>query len=98
MKRTSTELVFKWLEEVWIKGDCVLPTPLSDAFHRAYPDLADELADIHLGFESFESDGKRVTCAMVVNARHKTSGEPVKFRSRLDGKVQNGRLVATVVA
>ncbi|MGD9332718.1 MAG: hypothetical protein PVJ53_15495 [Desulfobacterales bacterium] len=67
----------------------------SEEFRRAHRSLKEGLADIHLGFESFASDGDRVTCDMVVKARNKVSGEPVAFRSRFNGEVRDGRLVSS---
>lgn len=55
--------------------------------------LKTALTDIRLDFESFTSNGDQVTCAMVVNARDKISGEPVVFRSTFDGRVRDGQLV-----
>lgn len=69
--------------------------PLSwEEFQRAHRSLKEDLADIRLGFESFCSDGDRVTCAMVVKARNKVSGDPITFRSTFDGHVRDGRLIS----
>lgn len=112
MERTSTELIFKWFEEVWTSGDRVSHASLSDGINtpalaeasalarpdalRLIPDaLVDELADFQMGFESFASDGNRVSCAMVVKAHNRASGEPVAYRALLDGMVREGRLVRT---
>ena len=115
MERTSTELIFKWFEEVWTSGYRVPHAPLSDGINtpavaeasalapaeavRLIPtDLVNKLADFELGFESFASDGNRVSCAMVVKAHNRTSGEPVAYRALLDGRVRDGRLVRTANA
>lgn len=65
----------------------------SEVFRRVHPGFNEELADIQLDFESFMSDGDRVTCAMVAKARNKVSGERIAFRSLFDGRVKDGRLV-----
>lgn len=65
-----------------------------EEFQRAHRSLKEGLADIRLGFESFVSDGDRVTCVMVVKARNKFSGDPIAFRSTFDGRVRDGRLVS----
>ena len=65
-----------------------------EEFQRAHRSLKEGLADIHLGFESFVSDGDRVTCTMVVKARNKFSGAPIAFRNRFDGRVRDGRLIS----
>ncbi len=109
MEMTRTQRVFKWFEDVLSHGDAnsdkpsvenstaSLLTGLAGSL-SGHPFWKDDLEDIHLGLESFVSDGDRVTCAMVVKAHHKTSGEPVAFRSRLDGRVEDGRLVETSTA
>jgi len=65
-----------------------------EEFQRIHRGLKEGLADIRLGFESFVSDGDRVTCAMVVKARNKFSGDPIAFRSTFDGRLRDGRLVS----
>jgi len=115
MEKTSTELVCKWLEEVWSEEDETTEDcwpnisyaisqdggamPLSaEEFRRAHHSLKEGLADIRLGFESLAISGDHVTCAMVVRARNKFSGEPVTFRSKFDGRIRNGELVSAANA
>jgi ketosteroid isomerase-like protein len=66
----------------------------SEEIQRAQRILKAALTDIRLDFESFTSNGNQVTCAMVVKARDKLSGEPVAFRSTFDGRVRDGQLVS----
>lgn len=115
MEKTSAELVFKWLAEVWAQEDGApemgwpgdtyaisergTTVPLnSEEFRRAHRHLKEGLADIRLGFESFAISGDHVTCAMVVKARNKFSGEPIAFRSKFDGRVRDGQLVSAANA
>lgn len=65
----------------------------SEEAQRAQRTLKEALTDIWLDVESFTSNGDQVTCAMVVKARDKISGEPVAFRSTFDGRVRDGQLV-----
>ena len=115
MEKTSAELVFKWLEDVWTQEDEApemgwpgdsyaiseggTTVPLnSEEFRRAHRHLKEGLADIRLGFESLAISGDHVTCAMVVKARNKFSGEPIAFRSKFNGRVRDGQLVSAANA
>lgn len=69
--------------------------PLDAAeFRRAHRSIKEGLADIRLGFESFVSDGRHVSCVMSVKARNKFSGDPIAFRSTFDGRIRDGRLIS----
>jgi len=70
----------------------------SEEFRRAHHHLKEGLTDIRLGFESFAISGDHVTCAMVVKARNKFSGEPIAFRSKFDGRFRDGQLVSAANA
>ncbi|MBC2735628.1 MAG: nuclear transport factor 2 family protein [Desulfobacteraceae bacterium] len=75
-----------------LEGGASVPIGSEEA-QRAQRALKEALTDIRLDFESFTSDGDQVSCAMVVNARDKISGEAVTFRSTFDGRVRDGQLV-----
>jgi len=115
MKKTSSELFFKWFEDVWAHDDPVFTgispdrsraasgtgdvLPMTPGeFRRANPVHDEALTDIRLDFESFESNGDQVTCALVVKARNKISNEPVAFRAKFDGRVRDGELVGAANA
>jgi hypothetical protein len=115
MEKTSAELVFKWLEEVWSEEDETTADcwpnvsyavsesggamPLSpEEFHRAHRNLKEGLSDIRLDFESMAISGDRVTCAIMVKARNRFSGEPIAFRSKVDGCIRDGQLVSAANA
>ena len=74
------------------EGGATVPLS-SEEFRRAHRNLKEGLADIRMGFESFAISGDHVTCAMVVKARNKFSGEPIAFHSKFDGRVRDGQLV-----
>ena len=104
MEKTSTEIFFKWLEDVWTQSDKLPSVSLPEGATGAIENEADnvrrneDLADVRLEFESFASNGDHVTCAMVVKAKSKVSGEPVAFRAKFDGKVRDGQLVGAANA
>ncbi|GEM_PF-2707543 len=114
MEKTSAELFFGWFEDVWTNGVAASPGALldrsragcdaGDAAPRALDGARrarqsqEELTDIRLDFESFESNGDQVTCALVVKARGKASNEPVAFRAKFDGRVRDGQLVSAANA
>jgi ketosteroid isomerase-like protein len=75
------------------EGGASAPTGSAEA-QQVQRTLKEALTDIRLDVESFTSNGDQVTCAMVVKARDKISGEPVAFRSTFDGRVRDGRLVS----
>ncbi|MEE4112537.1 MAG: nuclear transport factor 2 family protein [Desulfobacteraceae bacterium] len=79
------------------EGGAVVPIG-SEEVQQAQGTLKEALTDIRLDFESFTSNGDQVTCAMVVNARDKISGEPVAFRSTFDGRVRDGQWVCVTNA
>jgi len=114
MEKTSAELFFSWFEDVWTHGVTTSPGALldrsraggdaGDAASRTLDGVSrarrsqEELTDIRLDFESFESNGDQVTCAFVVKARGKASNEPVTFRAKFDGRVRDGQLVSAANA
>jgi ketosteroid isomerase-like protein len=81
------------VSRVIVEGGGNVPIGSEEA-HRAQRTLKEALTDIRLDVESFTSNGDQVTCAMVVKARDKMSGEPVAFRSTFDGRVRDGQLVS----
>jgi hypothetical protein len=114
METANAELVFKWFEEVWSQGGDAPrrrpdntrviasegePAPLSaEDFRRIHRNLKEALTDIRLSFKSFASSGDQISCIMVVRAKNRYSGEPIAFRSTLNGRVRDGQLVGAVNA
>ena len=88
-----------WPGDSYVISEGGTAVPLSsEEFRRAHRNLKEGLADIRLGFESFAISGDHVTCAMVVKARNKFSGEPIAFRSKFDGRFRDGQLVSAANA
>jgi hypothetical protein len=88
-----------WPGDSYVISEGGTTVPLSsEEFRRAHHHLKEGLTDIRLGFESFAISGDHVTCAMVVKARNKFSGEPIAFHSKFDGRVRDGQLVSAANA
>jgi hypothetical protein len=88
-----------WSGDSYIISEGGTTVPLSsEEFRRAHRHLKEGLTDIRLGFESFAISGDHVTCAMVVKARNKFSGEPIALHSKFDGRVRDGQLVSAANA